>query len=174
MNRFPHLKIRCFIALLIIIPSAASVYAQPEQKENETLTPLKDFAAKAPTMKYNDVMAAIKELSKKIPDDRLPIVEGFGLTDDAKDYRFGFVYLLVDRNRFDSAARLIVKSVAGTEQDREYIMWKWWEGNFGERKDYIELSHRIGGALLHNLITAMKRRSWLSPKYSAKAKPKQR
>lgn len=148
MNRFPHLKIRCFIALLIIIPSAASVYAQPAQKEDETLRLLKDFAAKAPTMKDNDALAAIKELSKKIPDDRLPIVEEFGLTDDAKDFRFGFVYLLVERNRFDSAARLIVKRMAETEQDHEYIMWKWWEGNFGERENYKELSHQIGDALL--------------------------
>ncbi len=118
-----------------------------EKKEDQTLTLLRKFADKLPTMKVDEFLAATKELSKKIPDEQLPKVETFGLSRDAKGMRFAFVPLLVDRGKYDSAARLIIKDLDESGKDREY-MWKWWETMFGERKEYKELSHQFGEARL--------------------------
>jgi hypothetical protein len=133
---------------VLLAAAAPPLYAQTVDDDQDTLLLLKDFAAKAPSMKDNDALAALKELSKKIPDERLPVVEKFSLNDDAKDLRFGFAFLLVERASYDPAARLIAKSLSEEEKDREYKMWKWWEFSFGKRKDYKELTHRITAALL--------------------------
>lgn len=91
---------------------------------------------------------AIKDLSAKISDDHLSAVEQFALTKDGKTVRWVLARLLVERDKFDFVAHVLVADLAENKDERSYRMWKWWEYNFGERKDFMELSRKIGIALI--------------------------
>ncbi len=69
--------------------------------------------------------------------------------------RLAFARLLVDRDCYDAAAHVLIKSFSEAPKDRrEYGMWKWWETMFGERKDYDTMKHRIVDALLRRFENA--------------------
>ena len=52
-----------------------------------------------------------------------------------------------EAKHFSNAARSAVKALAGDCPDRQYAMWKWWEAVFGERADYMSMSHEFGISL---------------------------
>ena len=92
--------------------------------------------------------AEIDSLSKRIPDEKLARVESFAVSEDGKVVRWPLGKLLVERGRFDSAAHVFVVALQN-QTERSYGMWKWWETCFGERKDYQDLSRKIGVSFMH-------------------------
>lgn len=52
-----------------------------------------------------------------------------------------------EESRYDEAAADILKELKSGYPDRQYAVWKWWEETFGERADYMELSHHLGDSL---------------------------
>jgi hypothetical protein len=50
----------------------------------------------------------------------------------------------VEESRYADATAEIVKEVKIGYPDQQYAVWKWWEETFGERANYMELSHHLG------------------------------
>ncbi len=88
--------------------------------------------------------ADLKKLSPKLSDADLLEIETIGRKEDGS---FAAVYLLVSRGKFDSAVQLIAGALK-VGSNRSYSMWKWWEDSFRERKDYNELSQKLGNAFV--------------------------
>lgn len=88
------------------------------------------------------------ELNEQVKDDQLRTVEAFALSEEGQPAAWVFARLLVDRNRVDSAANVIVTALISDKDDRRYRMWKWWEHTFGQRKDYKAISRKMTDALL--------------------------
>jgi hypothetical protein len=50
-----------------------------------------------------------------------------------------------EQSRYSDAAAEIVKGMKiGGYPDPQYVVWKWWEETFGERADYLDMSHQLG------------------------------
>lgn len=149
MNTRPNLLTCCLTAIVLIsVSSRCQVLAQSATKDQETLALLQAFAAKTPPQNDEDALQALRELSKQIPDSQLPIVEKYGLSDDAKDLQFPFALLLIERSSYDPAARLIVNRLGKQVKHRQYTMWNWWGSHFGKREDSKELTRRITESFL--------------------------
>jgi hypothetical protein len=130
-------------------PSAKPVTAQPPP-DATTLDRLRAFkllVKKAPTAD-EQILSALTELSKSIPDDRLSTVECFAATDEGSAIAWSLARLLSDRNRLDAAAEVIVSALSADPENRQYRMWKWWEFSFRERADYDQLTRAITESLL--------------------------
>jgi len=98
----------------------------------------------------SDDEAILKELdavSRDTPDEQLSVVERFAVKEDAKPFAWPLVRILVERNRLDTAAEVIVSALLPFPGKRQYRMWKWWEYNFGKRADFFELSHAIAESM---------------------------
>jgi hypothetical protein len=67
---------------------------------------------------------------------------------------------LAEAKDYAGAAKLAVEELEGNYPDREYMMWKWWETTFGDRKDYREMSRLFEECLfdLYEHSTAKRRR----------------
>ena len=144
----PNLLVCCLTAIVLFSVSKCQLLAQSATKDQETLALLKAFAEKTPPKNDEDALKAIRELSKQIPDSQLPIVEKYGLSDEAKDLQFPFALLLIERNSYDPAARLIVNRLGKQVKHRQYAMWNWWESHFGKRENAKELTRRITESFL--------------------------
>ncbi len=93
-------------------------------------------------------LRAMSALSSEIPETQLSTVEQFAATEEAEPVVWPLIRLLVERGRLEAAAGRIVDTLQRNPEQRKYRMWKWWEYNFGDRADYMELSRKIGDALL--------------------------
>src|SRR5665213_2057969 len=88
------------------------------------------------------LLKALNDLSQQVKDEHLATVETFALTEEAKPATWAFARILVERNRYDGAADVIVTSLLSEKKNRGYSMWKRWEYFFGEREDYKEMSRQ--------------------------------
>jgi hypothetical protein len=135
-----------FLALLLL--SLTSGDDKQSKLDAETVSLLKQFCDEIKSDTTFDVgFRQLAELSKKIINQQLQTVEQFALEKEAEQVRWFLVMLLVERNQFDGAARVIVQGPIG-EKDKDYILWKGWDHFFGKRIDYRELSLQLVDALL--------------------------
>lgn len=87
--------------------------------------------------------------SESLRETDLPAVEDFGASEDGIEVRWLLAFLLIDKDRLDGAARLIVAALVQMPADnRAYRLWKWWEWSFGPRPDLEMLTRRLSHALL--------------------------
>jgi hypothetical protein len=136
----------CILALILCAQIAAEKPDTDRQQEvNATLT---QFAAKMKSASDKQAKQALTELNQRIRDEDLAQVEKFAAGKDAIGLEIAFAWLLVNRERFDSAASLMVQDLIAAKNNRRYAMWKWWEHHFGERKDYRAMTWKITDSLL--------------------------
>ena len=57
--------------------------------------------------------------------------------------RVSLAMLLVQRNRFDAAAHVIVCDEVERKGDRQYDVWHWWDACFSGRADFDDLNRKI-------------------------------
>ena len=157
MNRVKDKGVLLGIALLLYTVASAAA-EPPPAPDATTVAQLKEFSislnAALKDVHGDDQVtiatAELNKLSKKISDEHLSSVEQFALSKDGESIRWLLAIFMVERGKFDSAANLFLFELAKKQQgDRRYAMWKSWEYYFGERKDYLELSRRIGISLVH-------------------------
>jgi hypothetical protein len=92
-------------------------------------------------------LRALNSLDRQLADSKLPELEAFALRDTSRPAGFGFVRLLLERNRFEGAAKVALKSVQGDERP-DYRMWKWWHVNVEEHPRSKELGKGFMEAIL--------------------------
>jgi hypothetical protein len=123
--------------------------SQAEQQKARSLTALRQFVADTALLKDDKkVLQALDELSKKLPDDQLPVVEQFAVSDEATEFRWPLAQLLVDRKEVKRAGRVITKALVEDQGDRQYHLWKWWEFLYGNRNDYKDMTWELTDELL--------------------------
>ncbi len=117
----------CIASLSIILSISSWAVAQNTEGDSDagTIETLKKFIGQLDEKNDARALRQLDEFSKQIADPQLASVEKFAVSDDAKSCRFLFVRLLVDRDRYDAAAHVIVKSLSEVDKDRNYVMWKW-------------------------------------------------
>jgi hypothetical protein len=92
-------------------------------------------------------LRALNSLDRQLADSDLPELEAFALRETSRPAGFGFVRILLERNRFEGAAKVALKSVQGDEHP-DYRMWKWWHSNFEEHPRSKELGKGFMDAIL--------------------------
>ena len=137
-----------FITVAVLIVSVSFSQDAKEKPDAATIELLKSFAAKLDRTHDVTALRQIKEFNESLADAQLPTVEKFAVSDDGKELRWAFTWILADRHRYDATAHVITKTMSEVTKDREYRMWKWWETMFGERDDYKKMSHEIATAFL--------------------------
>jgi hypothetical protein len=150
-----HVQQLCFSAIpvvLLLFPSLAR--SQQPLPKGKTFARLEQYVAISEAMKDSPARdrqgwLLVGRLSWQTSDEHLSEVETFALRPEAKPVRFCLAGLLIQRKRFDAAARVIVCELNERKGDRQYGMWKWWEYHFRERADYEELSLKITDGFLH-------------------------
>jgi hypothetical protein len=135
------------LSIILLISSRAVAQSAASDADPRTIETLKKFIEQLDWKNDAKALRQLDEISKQIADPQLASVEKFAVSDDAKSCRFLFVRLLVDRDRYDAAAHVIVKSLSEVDKDRDY-MWKWWETMYGDRNEYKKMSHQIVDSLL--------------------------
>ena len=131
-------------------PTPSAITTSQPQLHAETLKRLREFVAIVrPKDTENEVvLKALDELNRQLKDEHLATLESFAVTEEAKIAAWALARILVERKRYDGAADVFVTRLAAEKGDRQYRMWKWWEYNFREEKNYEELSRQITDALL--------------------------
>ena len=80
-------------------------------------------------------------------------LERYAASSEAKPFSFLWARLLVQRERYDMAARVIVSALADEPENREYRLWKWWAVSFKERPDYKQMTQRLDSGFLKEFAT---------------------
>ena len=155
-----YFMLSLIVLLFAVVPEALSAKEDAQTPDPKTLALLTEFSA-ALQAKMKDVhgddqieagAAEIENFSKRIADEQLPSVEQFALSKDGAATRWAFVRLLVERARFDLASHVIVEDLV-PKPNRPYVLWKWWEYNFGRVKAHEEYTRLLSLALLHQFET---------------------
>ncbi len=94
------------------------------------------------------IFKALADFGQTVNDADLEAVAAFAVSKEGAGIRWGLAQLLVDRGRYDAAARAAIFDLVAKPKDREYRLWKWWETSFSDRKNYKELSRSFCDALL--------------------------
>jgi hypothetical protein len=92
-------------------------------------------------------LRALNSLNRQLADSDLPELEAFALRDTSRAAAFGFVRILLERNRFEGAAKVALKALQRDEHP-DYRMWKWWDSNFKEHPRSKELGKGFMDAIL--------------------------
>jgi len=146
-------KLREFTDRVVQATSAAKTSSAPTM----TMLTAEDLelldAAKVATDRFTpDDLGQLVDMlrfAKTLRDEELPAVEEFGASVEGRTIRWPLVFVLVDRKRFDGAARLVVASALLRPQDeRSFATWKWWETAYGTRDDYFRITRDVSLALL--------------------------
>lgn len=131
--------------------AVAAVVFPPAQKAKlhgptvKLLEEFKKFVATEPGDRA--ALKRLNKLNKSIADKHLKTVEAFGARKSSRPIAFALLRLLAERSRYDSAAHLATVHL-DSAKDPQYAMWKWWEYNFGERKEYLKMSKLYSAALV--------------------------
>jgi len=131
------------LALLALVSLTACKSTPQQSIESQLL----EFKQTCEHSNDKEIGAALKQLEASIADKNLLKVENFARVNAETAVAFPMIHLLVVRGRFETAAEVAIKALT-TKENRQYVMWKWWEYNFGERNDYTGLSRQIGLAYL--------------------------
>jgi hypothetical protein len=100
------------------------------------------------------IFKALVEFEPTVGDKDLEAVASFAVSKDGASVRCLLAHLLVDRGRFDAAAKVVLFDLVADPENRSYRLWKWWEWNYSDRKNYKELSRSFCDALLGQFDTA--------------------
>jgi hypothetical protein len=95
------------------------------------------------------VWLACDRLSRRLRDNELPEVEAFAVGPEAREVRWLLAGILIQRNRFDAAAHVLVCELSEDPENRKYRVWKWWYYQFRQRADREEMSRKITEGFLH-------------------------
>lgn len=149
---------RCLAALaagLLSLPTAALCDKVPSNAK--TLARLQQFVTverafqDSPLgLEAGDRQAwlACDRLSRRTRDNELSDVEAFAVRPEAKEVRWLLAGVLIQRNRFDAAARVFVCALTEDPDNRKCRMWKWWDYHFSKRADFKEMNRKIAEGFL--------------------------
>lgn len=154
-----------WIPVLILLSLESQALETLAVPDAATVKTLNDFSVSFETRMSGEKTAAeiddqfkiiageLNKLSKNIAEAQLPAVEAYALTKQGEKLRWWLAFFFVERGKFDSAAHLYVEDLVHRKEQRSYVMWKYWESYFIERKDYRDLSHRISISLMRQFET---------------------
>lgn len=131
-----------FIALCLLLGQA----------EADTVKLLKTFQSQVTSTVVNDrfVIQLLSRLDTRLEDNQLREVANYAATPEAQPIRWLLAELLIQRKQNEEGTRLLLQMLATSKNDRHYSLWKWWETRFGQRIDYLTMTHQLGeGLIIH-------------------------
>jgi hypothetical protein len=136
-----------FIVAIVLILQVAAKPA--DGADPKTIDSAKALIAKIERLQRDeDILKTLDAFGKGLSEEQLPVIESFAVSDSAKDYRFAFAKLLVDRKQVGPAAHVISVGLTEEKENRAYRLWKWWEHLYGDRKDYDDLTWQLTDGLM--------------------------
>ena len=139
-------------AVLLSLP-AASGGGDDATQNTKTLARLRQFVAVERTFLDSplgleaadrQVWLACDRLSRRIcGTTSCPRSKSSPVGPEAAEVRWLLAGILIQRNRFDVAAHMLVCELSEDPENRDYRMWKWWYYQFKQRADREEMSRKI-------------------------------
>jgi hypothetical protein len=151
------------LGVFLLAGNARAQSASPGSQhanDPETIKKLRAFLAIAGKQGVKDetVLKSLDELKLAVKDDKLATVERFAVSEEGKIVAWPLARFLLEKRQTDAATNILVTRLADQKENRAYAMWKWWEANFAERKDYQALCTQITESLLRQFEKGGKER----------------